>query len=268
MKFALSLIFFMLFATSWGQCESFSLTLSNMDPSCYGFCDGSVTSVVSGANGMIYGEVTDSNGTVFLAGAMGTSPNDLCPGWYYVEVQDDSSCYALDSIYLSNPLQMQAQLTLTDPTHLDTCNGIAEVDTVLDYQGNYANINYFWNPGGPGGVGETIKNDLCNDFYSVTIYDEFGCSIIVDITSGSASIAGQLAVKSTSIYPNPARDYIHIANDHLIPSKIQIYSMTGQLIKTGIIESNKIDLSDIVPGQYILKISNNQSIYTSRIVKE
>ncbi|MBD3637222.1 MAG: T9SS type A sorting domain-containing protein [Crocinitomicaceae bacterium] len=267
MKILLMITFLSVTLASNGQCGSFSLTLSKMDPTCYGFCDGSVTSVVTGANGMLYGEITDSNGIVVLNGAMGTSPNSLCPGWYFVEVEDDSGCYAMDSIYLIGPDEMIVNLIYTDPTHLDSCNGIVEVDTVLNYQGNYSNIGYYWSPGGPTGIGETIKDDLCNDFYTLVINDEFGCSITVDIASGSASVPDNMHSESISVYPNPVSDYLFIEGNLPDGTDVLVYDMTGQLSFKLQLTEGKINLSHLKSGQYIVKVLSNENIHSQQIIK-
>lgn len=247
-----------------GQCDSLNMTLTGSNPICHDFSDGSISVSVSGANGIPTITTTDISGTIV---SYSPTINSLIGGWYYVEVVDDSSCVAIDSIFLVNPPEMDALITYTDPTHIDSCNGIAEVDTVLNYQGNYANIGYYWNPGGPSGIGETIKDDLCNDFYSVTINDEWGCSIVVDFASGSATTHENGQIESIIVYPNPVVDQLFVTGNLSDGTKVLIYTTTGQLVSNVELEANKIDISDLKSGQYIVKIVSNGSVHSPQIIK-
>lgn len=72
---------------------------------------------------------------------------------------------------------------------------------------------------------------------------------------------------SFSIYPNPANDFIIINNTDWIKSKT-IYSITGQLVKKEANQNEKIDISNLQQGLYLLEIetTNNQKV-TKKIVK-
>jgi len=72
---------------------------------------------------------------------------------------------------------------------------------------------------------------------------------------------------SFSIYPNPANDFIIINNTDWIKSKT-IYSITGQLVKKETNQNEKIDISNLQQGVYLLEIetTNNQKV-TKKIVK-
>lgn len=67
------------------------------------------------------------------------------------------------------------------------------------------------------------------------------------------------AKKSVILYPNPVFDVLFLkgVNDK---TPYEIYSITGQKIKSGILNDNKIDVSQLVIGKYILKISNSSSL--------
>ena len=70
-----------------------------------------------------------------------------------------------------------------------------------------------------------------------------------------------------SVYPNPANDFINISNSDKIKSKT-IYSITGQLVKKETNQNEKIDISNLQQGVYLLEIetTNNQK-FTKKIVK-
>ena len=59
-------------------------------------------------------------------------------------------------------------------------------------------------------------------------------------------------------FPNPAMDYITIDNfDGL--SKVEIYSLDGKMIINNVLQSdNKVDISTLTQGAYILRMKDNQ----------
>jgi hypothetical protein len=69
-----------------------------------------------------------------------------------------------------------------------------------------------------------------------------------------------------SVYPQPVVDYLFI-NGVLSPFNYQIYSLEGKEIGSGLCSDNQIKMIDFKNGIYILKIQNNTSIKTIKIVK-
>ena len=75
------------------------------------------------------------------------------------------------------------------------------------------------------------------------------------------------------VYPNPAKDeiIIEISGDLNNLLNYELYSIDGRLIQKGKINKtkNKIDISKIDAGIYILKILNNcELIYNDKLIKE
>ena len=74
---------------------------------------------------------------------------------------------------------------------------------------------------------------------------------------------------SLQVYPNPTTYKLTIVNDENSPqtiTNIEIYDITGRIVGTYRIrpENTTIDVSQLKPGVYVLKIGN----YTGRFVKE
>lgn len=171
-----SLTFFFVCALSYTQC-SFTVTEYFNSPTCYGYSDGAITLSVSGATGAIFYEISDSSGNVL--NNMSNTANQLYHGWYYYSVTDESPCTETDSIFLQQPDEMQIIWdSFTDVSCNGAATGYAAVDTVLNAQGNFVNITYFWYPPGTGGSGPgaSTQSDLTANNYTLTIYDDQGCS--------------------------------------------------------------------------------------------
>lgn len=67
------------------------------------------------------------------------------------------------------------------------------------------------------------------------------------------------------IYPNPVKDkFIINTNDKI--ENIEIYSQTGQLLKT--VKSKEINISNLPKGNYLVKIKTDKDNVTQKIIKE
>lgn len=62
--------------------------------------------------------------------------------------------------------------------------------------------------------------------------------------------------KSVTLYPNPATDVIHL--DGADNSNFVIYNAVGQVVKSGEIKSGEIVVNELVKGQYILKLKDQE----------
>lgn len=269
MKFAFFFLILFHSIISFTQCDSFEMIVTSTNPLCPGYCDGSISVNVSGGNGTINGQITNSWGAIILAGAMGTSPNNVCAGWYYIYVTDDLGCELNDSVYLESPTEMEAILNITLPTSTTACDGIVEVDTVLHHIGSYSNLSFYWNPGGPDGVGQTTLNSVCYGDYSLTVNNEVGCGMTMEFSIGNLS-SGYLGTDTKiEFYPNPVQNEINFSGVEIENAEIQIYSLDGkEILRKKIADENKIDVSELSSGSYILKVITEAGVHTVQILKE
>ncbi|WP_299121921.1 T9SS type A sorting domain-containing protein [uncultured Winogradskyella sp.] len=75
------------------------------------------------------------------------------------------------------------------------------------------------------------------------------------------------SLKQTSISPNPAKEKININSNINIIDKVEIYSITGRIIKSLNQPNSAIDISNISEGIYIIKIFSSNSFIIKRFVK-
>ena len=256
--------------------DSLVIDLIGTNPTCHNFSDGSVIPVITGGSGPGTITMTDAAGLIVYYG--GVEWNSLQYGWYYCEVVDENGCAAYDSVYLDNPEEIAPQMVYTQPTSLGSCDGIAEVDTVLSYSGSYSALAYFWSPGGPYGTGETIKNDCCDAFYSLTINDETGCSVVVEFAMGSASLDEVSNELKVELYPNPAVSIQHLSiqPEQPVSGIISLIGSDGKFVQSvykGVLDSENndfnIDLSGLPAGIYFYEILvKNGAGYYKKLVKK
>jgi len=78
-------------------------------------------------------------------------------------------------------------------------------------------------------------------------------------------------VTQPRIYPNPARDYVYF-NSSLIDGvgmwQYQIYDILGNCVQNGMIESNKINISQLSSGFYTVRFFNRSKQVVEKLMKE
>ncbi|WP_395045225.1 alpha-amylase family glycosyl hydrolase [Flavobacterium sp.] len=103
-------------------------------------------------------------------------------------------------------------------------------------------------------------------------------AMLINVDSGGFRIYGNQPALSTvdfnplldvSLYPNPASTYFSIDNSSF--TKVQIFSITGQLVKTfeSQVENNQYPIYDLNQGIYLIKVSDdNNHQKTMKLIKQ
>lgn len=152
-------------------------TAMSMTPtSCSGGADGSAT-------------VTAGGGTPGYTYAWNTNPvqntptaTNLAPGNYLVTVTDQNLCTAVDSIVVTSPLPVVAQVVRFQDV---SCNGSADGWAVVSATGNQGPMTYSWNTN-PVQTADSAFG-LAPGTWSVTVTDSLGCQSVASITIGEPS---------------------------------------------------------------------------------
>lgn len=116
-----------------------------------------------------------------------------------------------------------------------------------------------------------FESDTLEAFVWVT--NTFGCSsvdtIIITLNDTTDLNFIEISDLEIEIFPNPTQDIIYINSNSTNNFTYSIFSITGYLIKQGIINKykNTIDLRHEVNGIYFLKIYNKNIIRTIKILK-
>ena len=88
----------------------------------------------------------------------------------------------------------------------------------------------------------------------------------IDITENNKKTP--LTYIITKITPNPAQDFIKIvSNNSIVEQPFKLFNQEGQELKKGILREGpmKLDISDLIPGTYILKLTNSKESH--KIIK-
>ncbi len=85
----------------------------------------------------------------------------------------------------------------------------------------------------------------------------------VDITAVTG--VDELAVSTTTVYPNPATNVLNITSAEQVKS-VSIYTITGELVNT--YSEKTINIANLTQGMYIVAIHTNDGVTQTRIIKE
>jgi hypothetical protein len=167
------------------------MTFSTTNISCYGACDGSVTTIPTGGTGA-YSYAWSNGGTT-------QTITNLCPGTYVVTVTDANGCtYSCGCPKgVKEPAQLVTGISKVNATCAGNCNGSA----LATASGGTSPYAFAWN----NNATSAGINNLCAGNYTATITDANGCSALQNatITDNAALIPSCLVITNES-YPGAA----------------------------------------------------------------
>jgi len=79
-------------------------------------------------------------------------------------------------------------------------------------------------------------------------------------------IKSDLIYSESIIYPNPATSFLKISDSYILKN-YSIFDNLGKMIKTGIIDNNKIDIADLPNNIYFLTLWNNRQKRFIKFIK-
>jgi pectate lyase len=115
----------------------------------------------------------------------------------------------------------------------------------------------------PAGSNTITKGSVANLFYIGTHY-----------TGGTARMAQTTEVVAEPetakiiLYPNPVADVLYLTKSTQTIEKVQVYNMSGTLVKSGGKDAESIDLSNLIQGTYLVKVYTNDGSFNQTILKK
>ncbi len=95
-----------------------------------------------------------------------------------------------------------------------------------------------------------------------------GVAILNYDSSGTVGIENLSSIDKINLYPNPAKDFVFIENNELQLNKVRIYDLKGTLVKQTKLTTSKqkIDISNLVEGQYLFRFETNEGIIIKKVM--
>ncbi|MBL0025237.1 MAG: T9SS type A sorting domain-containing protein [Saprospiraceae bacterium] len=89
------------------------------------------------------------------------------------------------------------------------------------------------------------------------------------VTQSTTSGVDFDVLSGVKLYPNPVRDNLFISSDDFPAASISIYSVNGQeVLNQKDISNNRVDVSNLSPGNYIVKLFGSGKIVSLKMIKE
>ena len=144
-------------------------------PQCFNTPTGSIIASTNDQGNFTF-TIQDSLGNTMNSPSTNTA-NALLPGVYNITIYNDLNCNNSITATLINPEPLNIDLDLSMPLCNNLETGYAIVDTIHNFQGDYDQIYYNWdpNPNGTNGLLKTTNNGLKAGEYVLQIEDEIGC---------------------------------------------------------------------------------------------
>ncbi|POS00807.1 putative repeat protein (TIGR01451 family)/predicted secreted protein (Por secretion system target) [Flavobacterium croceum DSM 17960] len=113
-------------------------------------------------------------------------------------------------------------------------------------------------------VGNTFSN-------SANIYFDYNFPIVTNnyttTVQNTLGLQENDFINNISVYPNPVKNILNFKIEDNI-SKVEVYDISGRILSSNSIHENKIDLSNLKTGNYILKLYTEKGIMNTKIIKE
>lgn len=197
---------------------------------------------------------------------------------------DLSSDTALHTLYCSNGSLSSLNITGLDSLTTLQCNGnqLSDLDlssfaalnnlncsnnslTSLNVKnGNNTNFSFFSATNNP----DLHCIQVDNSGWSTTHWTNIDAGEIFSTDCATVSLP-ELSESLLSIFPNPATNEITVSNI-VVPSVLSVCDINGKILINKIIKysNEKIDLSGIAKGVYIIKMKDDNAIITSKLIKQ
>ncbi|MBP8085986.1 MAG: T9SS type A sorting domain-containing protein [Saprospiraceae bacterium] len=235
-----------------------------------GDCQLEVTSTVTGIDC-----AGNSTGSITLSAEHGTEPliyqwsngattsfvENLYTGIYTVTVSDANGCVDLNSFTISEPLPLTFVIDSLVPVD-ESGSGLLWISV----SGGSPPYTYQWTDAvGVIYTTEDLNNLEHYGLYSLMLLDDKGC--LLHYVDMSVAVKPSPSFESIKVYPVPAKDVLIIDTEKLV-SEVLISGVDGRVFKRlNQPESNRLDIADLGPGWYVLRIRMGNTWYVARMVK-
>ncbi|WKK65652.1 T9SS type A sorting domain-containing protein [Lutimonas zeaxanthinifaciens] len=114
---------------------------------------------------------------------------------------------------------------------------------------------------------EAIAYSDASQHYISAEKNALGDAALYSLISETLSVENY-SLDTNKVFPNPASDFLNV-DKQFVSGNIEIYSLLGEKVFDQVIEYNKaLNISNLTPGIYILKLSNENITESLKFIKE
>ncbi len=108
------------------------------------------------------------------------------------------------------------------------------------------------------------KGAVANLFYISTQYNSGGTLKMAK----AAEIATEPETTTVLLYPNPVTDVLYFSKSTQTIEQVLVYNMSGTLVKSVGKNAESIDLSELISGTYLVKVTTSDGSFNQTILKK
>ncbi|MFB6305559.1 MAG: SprB repeat-containing protein, partial [Flavobacteriales bacterium] len=243
------------FSTTISDKGGDTLSTSVTQTTCSDTCDGTATVDFDCSTGAGTCSIKwfDSDGVNINEDDQETA-DSLCPGTYFVRVENGAGCVTVDTAVVPSPLPFDISADITDADCNGSCNG--EIDVSISGS-NGAPYDLQWFNGGSPIAGETSStlSDQCAGTYTLEIVDVLGCdtSVTYEIKEPTTLNVDSFETENNSCAGECLGEAeVHVSGG-VAPYNYQWKDSDGNMIM-GETES---DMDSLCSGDYIVEITDD-----------
>lgn len=231
--------------------SALSVTLTPSNPLCNAACDGSISTIVSGAQGTV--------AFSWLPAGTGQNPTGLCaiPNPVYTLVAvDQNSCQVTAQTTLINPPAITTTVNTINPLCFNDANGTATVNV----SNAIGAISYTWLPTGPPTQTTQTATGLASGVYTVMVKDNNLCEASQTFTLTNPTTI----TVNTSINPASCTNSnggITLNPSGGTPGSPTPYTYTW----TGVVSSSSV-VTGLFAGIYTVQVADGVGCSTTAII--
>jgi endonuclease I len=214
-----------------------------------------------------FGEVSNSTWTSNNGSKVGQNTYGSYSGVVFEPIDEFKGDIARMLLYFAVRYEDDVTSNTWD-SHTTTNNPLNGTNDQV-YETWYLQLLYKWHNEDQVSDREILRNNEAYDFQGNRNPFIDHPEYVQDIWGTVLSDENYSLDKKTSIYPNPATEnYIYVRSNEQVT--VKIFSLLGKKLIQNIIDpsNNKMDVSIIKSGVYIIKISNNSSSITRKFIKK
>ena len=192
---------------------------------------------------------------------------DISGGNYTVTITDFHNCVFQNSYTVNSvdSLILSAEINYSD-------DGASNGSIIVTATGGIGDYTYLWDDGHQ----TPVHTGLAPGAYTITVTDEAGCMVSKTFMIGTLNVDLHVADSELNVYPNPAATniYINLSNVCLSTTiEVDILNIIGKNVKRHSydemhsINTLNMNIADLSPGIYIVRIKCGRQVWQSKFVK-